>query len=72
MTDTLLTWWRKLPVWAAILLGTLAASMFAATVLIGAAVVGSYLVTRWWFWILFGVVLAAYLLAMWASKLEDK
>lgn len=68
----LLRWWQGLPSWAAIIIGVLAVSMAAATVVVGAAMVGAYLLTRSWFWVALAVAGLLYLLAWWISKQEDE
>jgi hypothetical protein len=71
MKAWLLSWWQCLPSWAAIIIGVLAVSMAAATVVVGAAMVGAFLLTRWWFWVLLAVAVGLYLIALWISNSED-
>jgi hypothetical protein len=72
MSDWLLSWWRSLPSWVAVIIGLLLVSMGAAAIVVGAAMVGAYLVTRMWFWIALGVAGGLYLLALWISNSEDE
>ena len=68
----LLSWWRALPSWAAIIIGLLAVSIGAATIVVGAAMVGAYLLTRVWFWIALGVAGGLYLLAIWITDKDEE